>query len=111
MKRIPVRSKEYKDFLEIKQLYSALNEHNDIYVNGSINVLKGMPKDIKKVRPVANVCDEEGNILYVLDSFDNLNVKDNTYYSFSIDYVDISRYLDLEELSYVELYVVFDSKY
>ena len=109
MKKIPVRSKEYKDVLEIKQLYSALNEHNDIYVNGSVNVLAGIPENIKKIRPVANACDQEGNILYVLDSFDNLNVKDNTYYSFSIDYVDISRYIDIEQLSYIEVYVVFDS--
>ena len=108
LKKITVKSKKYPGKLEFNQLYAVINEDNDIRINGSVDVTSGISSNIRTVSVYANLCNKENEILYVLNSYFTTNVKDNNYFSFSISCLDVSRFIDLTEFSYAELYVLIN---
>lgn len=89
--------------INLGQLCSYLNAENDIYINGSV-VLEGeWPKECV-VTIKANLCDKDGNILYIVRDFNSINFKMLEYVTFSIYCANIDRFFDVEKLHYVELY-------
>lgn len=111
MKNIEVRCRQaYFEILEINQLYGNINEDSDIHINGAITVVEKDNDTYRNVRVYANLCNEEGAILYVLNSYKNFMLKGNVYFSFSVYCSMVNRFFDVNELSYAEIYVVFNEK-
>ncbi len=107
MKKVEMRHKEYPGVLEFNQLYTAINDDNDILINGAVEISSDIPADIRDISVNANLCNKKNEILYVINEYDKVNVRDNDYFSFSISCCDISRLIDVSELSHVEIYVIF----
>lgn len=73
MDKIEVRCRDgYSDIIRIEQAYGNINEDSDIHINGSITVVDNDLKKYKKVRIYVNLCDENGNVLYVLNNWKNV---------------------------------------
>ena len=110
MKKVEMKHKEYPGILEFNQLHTSINEENDIRINGSVDISEGIPSNIRNVRIFANLCNKEDKILYVLNEYNKVNVRDNNYFSFSISCCDISRFIDIMELDHIELYAMFNKE-
>lgn len=111
MNHVEVRAREgYEKLYQIDQLYVAINEDYDIHINGSIQMIGMKTEDVKKVKVYANLCNQEGKILYVLNNWKNYPVKEEAYNSFSLYCSTISRFFNPEELSYVEIYLSFNER-
>ena len=65
---------------------------------------------IRRIRVYANICNKEGAILYILNDWKNYTVSEGMYYSFSIYCSSIDRYINIDELEYVELYLGINEK-
>ena len=73
MDKIDVRCRDgYSDIICIEQAYGNINEDSDIHINGSITVVDNDLKKYKKVCIYVNLCDENGNVLYVLNNWKNV---------------------------------------
>ena len=107
MRKIEAKSRETLPVLTMGQLYACINDEKDILVNGSITITDKEKEDVKSVTMHANICDKDGKILYVLDDCRNFKIMLNAYYSFSLYLADSSRFLNVEDLAYVELYATF----
>lgn len=112
MKRVDIRCRENVDMelFELDQLYGVLNEEYDIHVNGSIKMNEQDYGNIKKVKVYANLCNKDGEILYVLNNYYNYSVYPGNYKSFSMYCSTIGRFFEADELDYVELYLSFNEK-
>lgn len=111
MKRVNVHCREGTSKLfNIGQLYGVLNKDYDIHINGSIEMTCKDYGNLKKVKVYANLCNAEGEILYVLNSWKNYQVKEDSYYSFSLYCSTVDRFFDPAELEYVEIYLSFNEK-
>ena len=107
MRNIKIISKDYPDILKIDQTYASING-DDIIINGAVKISSEKPLDLKKAKVYSNLCKENGEILFVLNSFCNMDIQYNTYYSFSMTCSDISRFIDIKDLAFIEIYVVFN---
>lgn len=68
MNRIKIKVKEqYSDIIKIGQTYGTINEETDVHVNGAINIVGADLRKFKKVKVYANLCNEAGEILYILN--------------------------------------------
>ena len=110
MKKVNVRIRKTPDFLEIGQANCYLYENNDIRIFGSLNVNRSDCRGHRTAAVCANLCNEEGKIVFVFNVYHSTkyNLTTNAYYSFEHHCVDITRFFGLDELAYVELYVVLD---
>ncbi len=89
--------------VEVNQLYASLNEEDDIHINGSVsNVGKGLKGNLLEIK--ANLCAENGEILYVLNTYSTMKFDLVRYDSFSMYCSSVSRFFDMDELHHVELY-------
>ena len=107
MKNIEVKIAKGQ-ILAFAQLYGSKNSENDIFVNGAISFAKDL-RELRKFRVFANLCNEQGEILHILSTYKAFSTI-NSYYSFSLYCADISRYLEVDKLAYVEVYAVLDDK-
>lgn len=87
----------------LDQLYASISDECDIYINGSVSgevdCLKGNTLGIR-----ANLCSENGEILYILRNYNTINFELVKYDAFSIYCSDVSRFFDISALHHVELY-------
>ena len=90
------------------QLCCYLNEENDIHINGSLT-LEGKWSEDCVAMIKANLCDKEGNILYIVREFSCVNFKILEYVTFSIYCANITRFFDVQKLHHVELYPYINS--
>lgn len=112
MKRLEAQSKYgQKTVCKIDQLYSAINSDNDIHVNGAITVLPRRIRQTRCVNVYANLCDKNGAILHILNTYRDFNLQDDAYYSFSMYCADVSRYFDIAELDHVEVYANYSDDF
>lgn len=77
-------------------------------MNGAISIVGKYFEKYKQVKVYANLCNEEGEILYILNCWKNYNIEVNGYFSFSMQCSTVDRFFNIEELVYAEIYVVFD---
>lgn len=111
MDKIEVRCRDgYSDIIRIEQAYGNINEDSDIHINGSITVVDNDLKKYKKVRIYVNLCNENGNVLYVLNNWKNVALDVNKYFSFSAYCASVNRFFDLSEFKYAEIYAMFNEK-
>lgn len=110
MKKVEVRCRETMDFLKIGQLYSIMDDDCDIHINGSLTIENEEFGELKTVKVYANLCNEAGEILYLLRAYSDFSLTTNVYYSFSVYCADLSRFFRVDELAYVEIYTVFDEE-
>jgi hypothetical protein len=111
MKKVEVRCREgISELFKIDQLYCVLNGDYDIHVNGSIEMTGKGYGNLKKVKVYANLCNEDGAILYILNCWKNYPISEGFYNSFSLYCSTIGRFFDPSELEYVELYLSFNEK-
>lgn len=111
MKKVKIRCREgIPEFFKIDQLYGVLTEDKDIHVNGSIEVLGKDYGNIKRIKVYANLCNKDGEILYVLDGWKKYPVREGIYNSFSLYCSTIGRFCETDELDYVELYLSYNEK-
>ena len=90
--------------VEVSQLYCNINENSDVSINGSC-LLKDSKKLEKHALDIkANLCDEQGNILYVMDSRSNLKFTLTNYEVFTLFMVNASRLFDINELHHIQLH-------
>lgn len=108
MIKVEIKKRKIAKFLKVSQVYGVINEENNIRVNGSVLVNGDEFDGHEHVKIYANLCNEEGAILYVIHSQKNYKLYDDAYYSFSMRVKNFSRYFDIKELRYVEIYAVFD---
>lgn len=47
-------------------------------------------------------------VIFILTSFCNVDIQHNTYYSFSMICSNKSRFIDIKDLAFIEIYVVFN---
>lgn len=99
-----------QDIIKIGQTYGTINEETDVHVNGAINIVGADFRKIKKVKVYANLCNEAGEILYILNCWKNYSVEERGYFSFSMYCSTVNRFFDIEDLEYAEIYVVFNEK-
>jgi len=91
--------------IKIGQLYWSINEDKDINIFGSVFSTTGEAASIP-FRVAGNMCDCSGNILYTLHDFSEHTLDPICYEVFHVFCADISRFIDLDSLSYVELFPV-----
>lgn len=108
MKKVTVKCREIDDLLVIGQLYGTVNEENDIHVNGSVTITGNEYNGYGSVKMYVNLCNEDGVILYVISIYTNFKLMQNGYYSFSAYCADITRFVDMKELAYAEVYPIYD---
>lgn len=89
--------------LKVAQLNCHINEENDFRLYGSITAedarLDGYLLHVK-----ANLCDEEGGILYIFSDFSEISFEMVKYDTFSMYCTDLTRFFNIDKLSRVELY-------
>lgn len=111
MHRIEVKVREQAtDIIQISQTYGVINEDTDVHVNGAVAVIGKDLGDYKKIKVYANLCNKEGEILYILNGWKNHKLEENGYFSFSMYCSTVNRFFGIEEFSYAEIYVVFNEK-
>ena len=111
MNRIKIKVKEqYSDIIKIGQTHGTINEETDVHVNGAINIVGSDLRKFKKVKVYANLCNEAGEILYILNCWKNYSVEERGYFSLSMYCSTVNRFFDIEDLEYAEIYVVFNEK-
>lgn len=89
--------------IKIGQLYWSINEDKDINIFGSVSSTTGAAASIL-FRIAGNICDCSGNILYTLYDFSEHTLDPICYEVFHVFCADIFRFIDLDSLSYVELF-------
>ena len=89
--------------IKIGQLYWSINEDKDINIFGSVSSTTGAAASIP-FRIAGNICDCSGNILYTLHDFSEHTLDPICYEVFHVFCADISRFIDLDSRSYVELF-------
>ena len=87
--------------IKLSQLCCYLNDENDIHINGS-STLEGKWSEECVAIIKANLCDKDGNILYIVREFSSINFKIMEYVTFSIYCADIARFFDVQNLHHVE---------
>lgn len=111
MENFEVRFREgYSNIIKFDQMYGIINEDSDVHVNGSISIVGKDNIAYKKARVHVNLCNKDGLILYVLNTYNNFHLKENEYFSFSVFCSTLNRYFDIKELAYAEVYVIFNEK-
>lgn len=111
MKRVNVHCRKGIPILfYINQLYAVLNKDYDIHVNGSIEMTGKDYGNLKTVKVYANLCNADGAILYILNSWKNYQVIEDAYYSFSLYCSTVDRFFVPDELEYVEIYLSFNER-
>ncbi len=111
MKKLKVHCREgIAESYKIGQLYGVLTEDNDIHVNGSVEMIGSDYGNVKRIKVYANLCNKDGEILYVLNGWKNYPVSKGAYNSFSLYCSTIGRFFNPDELDYVELYLTFNEK-
>lgn len=110
MKKISLKKREMPDFLEVDQLFCYVNKKNDVNINGSVIIKGNDYNDHQTIRIYANLCNDEGSILLVMNNFKDFDLEKNYYYSFEMLYADVTRVCDLDEIAYAEIYIVFDER-
>lgn len=90
--------------ITIAQTYLQINEDTDINIYGSISCKDTPPM---KFRIQANMCNAKDDILYVLSDFSEHSLEHINYEVFHIFCNRVTRFVALEEISYVELYPSF----
>jgi len=109
LQRIEVKVREQAtDIIRISQTYGVLNEDSDIHVNGAVTVIGENLGDYKKINVYANLCNKDGEILYILNGWKNHELGKNRYFSFSMYCSAVNRFFDIEEFSYAEIYMIFN---
>lgn len=99
-----------QDAVTGKYMVHVINEETDVHVNGAINIVGADLRKFKKVKVYANLCNEAGEILYILNCWKNYSVEERGYFSFSMYCSTVNRFFDIEDLEYAEIYVVFNEK-
>lgn len=87
----------------IGQLHYNIDKNNDFSLCGSVS------SDSKKLEGYslylrANLCDEEGGILYVNKSYSGISFEMVNYDAFSITCSDLTRFFDIDKLHHIEIY-------
>lgn len=106
MKNINVVVKqELFDILGVKvgQLNCYINKDNDFRFCGSVSAEEQMPEGYTLFFK-ANLCGEEGRVLYVLKEYFGFDFELVNYDAFSMYCADLTRFFDIDMLHYVELY-------
>lgn len=89
--------------VEVNQLYWEINKDNDFQLNGSVSSdgrkLEGYSLDLR-----ANLCNEEGGIMFVDRSYCEISFELIKYAAFSMSCSDVSRFVDMDKLHHIELY-------
>lgn len=85
----------------ITQMSLQINKENDVYLHGSVSwkEAKGTNIGIK-----ASLCDEEGNILYSIRNFSDISLDICGYNTFQLYCSDITRFIEMGALSYIEVF-------
>ena len=85
----------------IAQLSLQINKENDVYLHGSVSwkEAKGTNIGIK-----ASLCDTEGNILYIIRNFSDILLDITGYNTFKLYCSEITRFIEIGTLSYIEVF-------
>lgn len=109
MKKIEVRCRK-NEILKFDQLYATMDEEYDVHINGSIIVATKDLKEYKTAKVYSNLCSGEGAILHVIENYKNYQLYEDSYYSYSMFGRDMSRFFDIDELAYIEVYATFNEE-
>lgn len=90
--------------IELSQLHCSINSDSDIMINGSCLLKNEKPLQDYILDIKANLCDEKGNILYIMNSRSNLKFTLTNYEVFSLFMVNGARFFDLNKLHHIELH-------
>ena len=87
----------------IGQLHYNIDKNNDFSLCGSVS------SDNEKLEGYllylrANLCDEEGGILFVNKSYSGIGFEMVNYDAFSISCSDFTRFFDIDKLYHIEIY-------
>ena len=113
MNKVEIRSREeWKDIFKIDQLHCVMNSDFDIHVNGSFSVEnKEELTQYKNAQVYGNICNSEGEVLHVCgDGYKNHPILPGAYYSFNLYCREVTRFFDMEELAYVEVYLTVNEE-
>lgn len=89
--------------VEIQQLSWRVNKESDIDILGGIVSSTGNASIIP-FRIMGNLCDSSGNVLYTVQDFGSHTLDPIRYEVFHVFCADISRFIDMDTLSFVELF-------
>ncbi|MBQ4284452.1 MAG: hypothetical protein IJB96_11065 [Lachnospira sp.] len=89
--------------MSIGQLHLSINQDNDIKLNGSLVLVSRAEAD-KVYNIKVNLCNADGEILYILRGYDNITFSFMRYRTFTVGCLDVSRFINLYELDHVEIY-------
>lgn len=91
--------------ISLAQTCLQISEDADINIYGSISCKDTPPA--QKFRIQANMCKANDDILYVLSDYSEHSLEHINYEVFHIFCNRVTRFVALEEISYVELYPSF----
>lgn len=93
--------------MQLGQLHFQISGRDELRIHGSVTLEDGkIPSDMF-LRVKANICDKNGNILHILEDHSKILFECTSYNTFSLYCYDISRYINLKEVEYIELYPCF----
>lgn len=101
--KVVVREEMFKkNNVAVGQITASLNDELDLNMHGSLSVIEGTsPKD-DCFNLKAAACNENGGILYVHNEY-NISLVWG-YNTFSFYCADVSRFYQVKELAYIELF-------
>lgn len=89
--------------VQIQQASGRINKDCDIDILGGIFSSTGNASIIP-FQVVGNLCDRSGNILYTVQDFCSHTLDPIRYEVFHMFCADVSRFVDMDALSFVELF-------
>ena len=110
MKELEVKIKENicdKMGVVIDRVSCFIGKDKDIYVHGSIS-WETMGKHYVEVK--AALCNSKGQILYELKDYSDIALNICGYNTFSMFCHEVSRFLDIGQLAYVEVFPCIKEK-
>ena len=72
MKKLDIKSKEYKGLVKFDQLYAVINDEDELRVNGSVTV-SDKSENLGYCKIYVNICRSDGAILFVLKDYECMN--------------------------------------
>lgn len=89
--------------LLVEQMTCVINKENDLKLCGSLTAGEKCLDDYL-VNLKVNLCDEKGDVWFVAREYCGIDFEILKYDSFSVDYANIPRFMNLDKLHHVELF-------
>lgn len=91
--------------IEIGGLYEAINDSNDIHINGTVIVWNDEVSKRQKLVINADILDSEGCVMHSLQDYSTERLL-SSFDSFSMYCASIKRFLDIKRIAAIRIYPV-----